>query len=276
MPGMQDWKPVAVPEMTALPRSVFLRTQVLPAGHGFPPHSHGWHQFVYATSGVLAVMVEDNWFCITPQQAIWVPAGTRHTTGALQTAAFRNLYVESRPGLPDDCRVLSVSALLRALIGELQRLGEAAARGEAEEAAYAARIDTLILDQLRRQPRHDFHLPWPRSARLHQMCTALYDDPADRRTLEQWGAALGASARTLTRHFEAELGLPLRAWRRRLRLFRALEWLTAGRPVTAIALDLGYASPSAFTYMFRRETGCPPMQWRLAQAESAGWPAAGP
>lgn len=266
-----EWTPVAVPEMARLPGAVYLRAQALPAGHRFPPHTHDWNQLVYATSGVLVVTVGDNWFCITPRQAIWVPAGTLHSTGALQGAAFRNLYVECRPGLPADCRVLAVSPLLAALIMELQRAGDMAASGQPEDAAYLNRVDTLILDQLQRQPRQDFHLPWPRSARLRQICAALYDDPADPRTMAEWGTALGASARTLSRHFEAELGLPLRLWRGRLRLFRALEWLTAGRPVTAIALDLGYASPSAFSYMFHQAMGLSPVAWRLAQG---GAPAA--
>ncbi|WP_334415348.1 MULTISPECIES: hypothetical protein [unclassified Bradyrhizobium] len=31
------------------------------------------------------------------------------------------------------------------------------------------------------------------------------------------------SARTLTRHFEREVGMSLRAWRQRVRLFKAIE-----------------------------------------------------
>ena len=42
---------------------------------------------------------------------------------------------------------------------------------------------------------------------------------------------------------------------------RAVEWLAAGHPVTQIAYDLGYASPSGFTAMFTRETGAPPQGW---------------
>ena len=42
-------------------------------------------------------------------------------------------------------------------------------------------------------------------------------------------------------------------WRRRARLLRALGWIAEGRPILAVALDLGYDSPSAFSAMFRRE-----------------------
>jgi AraC-like DNA-binding protein len=37
--------------------------------------------------------------------------------------------------------------------------------------------------------------------------------------------------------------------------------LAAGEPITRIALDLGYESPSAFTAMFKRVLGAPPSQY---------------
>jgi len=37
----------------------------------------------------------------------------------------------------------------------------------------------------------------------------------------------------------------------------ALRRLAEGAPVTSVTLDLGYATPSAFAYMFRRALGHP-------------------
>ena len=136
--------------------------------------------------------------------------------------------------------------------------------------AYLAKLDDLIFEQLRRLPRQDFHLPWPQSPLLHRVCEALYANPSDARSIDDWGAQLGTSGRTLARRFEKEVGIGLREWRHRLRLFLALEWLCAGRNVTDIALDLGYASTSAFTYMFRQEMGCPPSAWRCAVFRPTG------
>ena len=67
-----------------------------------------------------------------------------------------------------------------------------------------------------------------------------------------------ANVYPLRRLFVKETGLTFGAWRQQARLLKALEWLAAGRPVTAIALDLGYESPSAFIAMFRRAFGVPP------------------
>ena len=42
------------------------------------------------------------------------------------------------------------------------------------------------------------------------------------------------SGRTLARRFEAEVGMSLRLWRRRLRLFKAVEFLGGGWNVSAL------------------------------------------
>ena len=37
--------------------------------------------------------------------------------------------------------------------------------------------------------------------------------------------------------------------------------LVAGEPVTTVAIDLGYENPAAFTLMFRRAFGAPPLTY---------------
>lgn len=74
------------------------------------------------------------------------------------------------------------------------------------------------------------------------------------------------SSRTLMRRFEAELGSTLRSWKRKLRLFRAIELLGGGMSVTATAMDLGYSSPSAFIFAFRSELGCSPHSYVMRRA----------
>ncbi|MBV1795650.1 helix-turn-helix domain-containing protein [Siccirubricoccus sp. G192] len=69
------------------------------------------------------------------------------------------------------------------------------------------------------------------------------------------------SGRTLARRFEAELGMSLRSWRRRLRLFKAIELLGGSLSVTQTAMELGYGSTSAFVYAFRTEMGCGPQAY---------------
>jgi AraC-like DNA-binding protein len=80
-------------------------------------------------------------------------------------------------------------------------------------------------------------------------------------TLDDLAAHAGASRRTLERLFVAETGMPIARWRRQLRLLQALQLLGAGQSVTHVAHMVGYATPSAFTAMFRAELGGTPAQY---------------
>jgi AraC-like DNA-binding protein len=249
-----QWKPLRVPSDLGVPRPLIVRKQTLAARHYFPEHSHSWNQLVYATAGALTVNADGRNFVISPDHAVWLPTGTVHRVGSLLGAEFRSLYVADsrRLKIADRPTVFRVSQLLRALIIEAATFE----RGEAD--AYTGRVTTLILDQLFRAESVDFSLPWPGSPAISRLCDALYGDPADLRGLVQWGKTLGMSARTLSRHFEDEVGMSFRTWQRKLRLFKAMEILGGGRSVTETALDLGYASTSAFIYMFKREVGRSP------------------
>jgi AraC-like DNA-binding protein len=51
------------------------------------------------------------------------------------------------------------------------------------------------------------------------------------------------------------------AWRQHVRLLEALSLLAIGQPVTTVAFDVGYDSPSSFTAMFHRTFGVAPSQY---------------
>ena len=82
------------------------------------------------------------------------------------------------------------------------------------------------------------------------------------------------SGRTLARRFEAELSMGLRSWRRRLRLFKAIELLGGGLGVTQTAMELGYGSTSAFIYAFRTDMGCGPQTYMRGRGPDRGTVAA--
>ncbi|HEY9237121.1 MULTISPECIES: AraC family transcriptional regulator [Phenylobacterium] len=252
------WTSVQAPPDAPPPAPTTVRVQSLPARSHFPEHAHGWAQMVYATSGVLTVAIEGASFVISPEQAVWLPPGVPHRVGSLHGAEFRSLWIASevaRP-LPGSPTVIRVSPLLRALIIEAASLS-----AEDLDAGYSGRVTRLILDQLRRAEPIAAALPWPKGGALGRLCEALYDDPADTRSAGDWGRELGMSPRTLSRRFEAEVGVSLRSWRRRMRLFKAIEMLGGGLDVTRTALDLGYGSPSAFIHAFRTEMGDAPQAY---------------
>jgi AraC-like DNA-binding protein len=55
--------------------------------------------------------------------------------------------------------------------------------------------------------------------------------------------------------------MALDQWRRRLRVVEALRLLASGQRVASVATAVGYSTPSAFSAMFREETGTTPARY---------------
>ena len=105
----------------------------------------------------------------------------------------------------------------------------------------------------------------PADEPARRVADQLAADPADSRTLADWGREVGASERTLARAFLAGTGISFGRWRTRLRLQAALSELAAGEPVANVARHVGYESDSAFVQAFRRETGITPAMFFRSQ-----------
>jgi len=193
---------------------------------------------------------------VVPQhRGVWIPARVEHQIESAGQFSMRSVYVRDEPAaeLPTDCGVVGVTPLLRELImtaAEAPQLYDVTGRD--------GRIMDLILSEIRRSPVMPLHLPEPTDSRLKQITTAIRENPADSRTLEEWGRHAGASPRTLARLFPAETGMTFRHWQQQARLLKGLMRLAEGEAVTSVALEVGYENPSAFISMFRRTLGITP------------------
>lgn len=254
-----DWQAIDAPPGEA-PQPMTTRVQVIPPRCYYPEHCHHWHQMIYAINGALTVAAQGKSFVISPKEGVWLPPRTSHRVGSLYGAEFRGLWFAENASfdVPKDLTVFGITPLLRELIVEA-----AAIVSQPVHEGYADRVTGLIVDQLRRVKSIARSLPWPSGgSRLSILCEALYANPADSRGLATWGDQIGMSERSLARHFELEIGVTFRSWRRLLRLHKALEMLGGGMDVTQTAMELGYGSTSAFIFAFRTEMGYPPGHMR--------------
>jgi AraC-like DNA-binding protein len=240
------------------PRPMVALASDYPSGYEIAPHRHALAQLVYASQGVMTVTAAAGSWVVPPQRAVWMPAGAEHGIRVNRAISMRSLFVrpDAVAGLPDACRVVNVSDLLRALILRAMTLPP-----RYDEAGPDGRIMRVILDELRMLPSAPLHLPRARDPRLLRVTEALRAEPADPRPLDAWARQAGASPRTLARLFLAETGLGFRAWRQRARLLHALVALADDAPVTAVAFEAGYDSPSAFIAAFKREFGTTPARY---------------
>jgi len=241
-----------------IPRPIAATATDYGPGDAIDWHSHPRAQLLYGIEGVLTVQTEAGRWVLPPERAVWVPAGIKHRADIAGRVRMRSLFVAAGAArrLPAQCCVVTVSPLLRALILEAVEVPKLYDADGPD-----GRLMAVILDQLRRLEPTPLYLPLPADPRLRRVTDALTRDPGTRAGLDVWAKKAGASARTLARLFVRETGLTFGAWRQQARLLKALEWLAEGRPVTAIALDLGYESPSAFSAMFRGALGQPPKRY---------------
>jgi AraC-like DNA-binding protein len=85
-------------------------------------------------------------------------------------------------------------------------------------------------------------------------------------TLADMADLAGLGRTRLGERVQALTGLSPRRWLLRARLNAAATALRAQRrPITGLALDLGFASSQDFATAFRREFGVSPRAWRLSQ-----------
>lgn len=235
-------------------RPVTLRARDLQADEFLQPHSHAWGQVTYALEGVLRVTANNSTWIVPPLRAIWIAPRVVHEITVLETAQLRPLCVLAAraPFAGTECKVLEVSSLLRELIVALAQLdfGTSSPR--------EAMLAELILDEVGRSATRPIRVPLPEDKRLKALCAALMHDPATPHTLGHWARQVGASERTLARLFERDLGMSFGQWRQQLRLAHAAPLIARGLPLSHVAEQLGYASQSAFSAMFKKTFGTSP------------------
>ena len=118
----------------------------------------------------------------------------------------------------------------------------------------------MTLDELAAMPQQKLSLPVSAHPKIRAMADALVSHPEDRSTFKAWAKRLALSERSLARLMLRETGLTFGRWRQRIRLHHARAQLEAGESVTAVALNCGYASVSAFIAAFKKLFGRTPGQ----------------
>ncbi|UQY43783.1 helix-turn-helix transcriptional regulator [Erwinia sp. PK3-005] len=247
----------------------FASRPLVPLAHDYqhgdrePLHYHSCAQLIHTLSGVIRVHTRFGNWVVPPSRGVWLPAGTQHALDITGQVAARTLFIDplARADLPASCQVVQISPLLRELIVSALSLPESCLPGSRTE-----RIYELILDEIRVLPALPFYLPQPQSGALITFCQQIQAQPGENWTVKKAAQQLSVSERTLSRRFYQQTSLNFSEWVRRARLMAALIRLAQGDPVTTVALELGYDSPSAFSAMFRRIMGSTPSDYFLSDS----------
>lgn len=219
---------------------------------------------MYAAAGALATTTGRGTWVAPFNRVTWTPPGFDHSHRIYGSSDVRllTLPAEVCGQLAPHPSVFAVSPLLREALLALTD------RQEFRPGAYE-RLLAVVVDELAETPEQSLHLPEPRDDRLHAVTDLLHADPGRTATLAELGRAAGASERTLSRLFHAELGMSFHRWRTILRVHHALAHLTHGMSVTETSTECGWSNPSSFIDAFTEVVGQTPGRYRAELRDEA-------
>ncbi len=237
------------------PRPVAAMAKAWRDGDSIPLHIHRRGQLIHAMTGVMRIETANAAWLVPPALALWMPPQHPHSMVMRGHLEMRTVYIDDDicKGLPEKPTLIEISGLLHELI--LSALEEPL---DYDEAGRGGLIAQLILTELRHMQDRKLAVPMPRDPRALRVARILLENPDNDQSLDDWTAIAGASRRTLARLFRAETGFSFAEWRARLRGIDGLARLATGSSVSSVAASVGYASPSAFSAMIRRNFGHPP------------------
>ncbi|OTG95451.1 AraC family transcriptional regulator [Acinetobacter sp. ANC 3832] len=237
---------------------IYAFSENYPHGHIEDWHQHDRIQLIHTLSGVIRVQTEEGLWITPPGRGVWIPATKPHALLISGEVKARGVFIEAniQTDLVNDCRVVVIPALLRELMSSAMSIQTEIQVGSRNE-----RLLKLILDEVRILPSLAFNLPEPQNQKLQQLCKTIKNNLALNWNLEKVAQQLHMSSKTFARHFQKETGLHFSHWLRQAKLMQAMIDLSMQKSILNVAIDLGYDSPSAFSAMFKRETGLTPTEY---------------
>lgn len=241
-------------------RALLLHTHQRQTGDEKILHRHPEGQIWAVRKGLVTAELDGGSWVLPQGRIGWIPPGMPHAAKAERATSGWMAYLRSDlcDAFPPQPAVFESTALSQALLEKIagwhivQTL-----LSEPQE-----RLLRVLIDELLASQAEPMYLPMPSHIGMRKMAIHMSETPGDQRSIAEWAIYAGISERSLTRHFRAETGMSLVAWRTVARMKRAIEMLTDGVSVTTTSFALGYDSVSSFITAFRHRFGVTPARYR--------------
>jgi AraC-like DNA-binding protein len=239
-------------------RPIIALCQTFPDSHHVQSHLHQRGQLFCPMSGLAMVSTSHGTWLVPCRRALWIPAGVEHELRMEGVVEMQSLYFDTSVflNMPDRCRVVAISSLMRSLMAEAVALPI-----KYDREGRSAAIMKLIGYEVGRLRELPLSLPLPTDKALARRCLKFSASPKANANIDDWASSLYLTRRTFTRLFRRQTGLSFVAWRQQACILAAIPKLTAGASVSQTAADLGYDNPAAFSTLFKRTLGVTPREY---------------
>lgn len=257
-----DALPVAWPEHIDLNDTVpyafavtFSSTSKSPARRALHTHPTGLLA-MRLSGGRFGIEVQQGFLALPTHCAVWVPPGFPHNL--VQTSGTQSVSIHVAPEvsvrMPDTAFRCAVNAMTREMIRHFALVYKTT-----EKSIHAKRIAGLILEEVLAAKRLPTHFaPVSHEKHLAQLFRRMNEPSFRRLNAEEMAAAVGLSAKTLSRLSVAETGLTFGVWKRHCIMLYAIELLSANKSVEETAALSGFQTTSAFIEAFAKLFGDTP------------------
>lgn len=218
-------------------------------------HAHPRAQLLYATTGVMKVVVENQIWVVNPLQGLWLPSYIEHQVDFQKDVTLYSVFIDSSltNTLPQSSFSFDISCFLKELLFKIISFGSVENFSDSQR-----RIMDVFLDEIKEIRPGATFLPMTNHPKLKTVVEALMNDLSSKSKIAYYADLISMSSKTLSRLFAKELGMTFSDWRTRLKLLEAIKRLGEKQSVKEIAFDLGYEDTSAFIFMFKKNLGQTP------------------
>lgn len=218
-------------------------------------HSHPRGQLLYATTGVMKVIVGNQIWFVNPLQGLWIPGGVEHQVYFQKHVSLYSVFVDPSVAneLPNASFAFDISVFFKELVFKIISF-----KMTESNTPFEKRIIGVFLDELASIVPSETFLPMSDHKVVRKTIDLLMNTMASKHAIEYYADVACVSSRTLSRLFIKELGMNYSDWCIRLKVLEAIKRLSEKQSVKEIAFDLGYENTSAFIYMFKKKTGKTP------------------
>ncbi|MCG9769081.1 AraC family transcriptional regulator [Pseudoalteromonas piscicida] len=245
-------------------KQIVTKTINMASGYIDDFHSHSWHQIVFPLQGLLQSSIGDKSGIVPHNGMLYIPANTVHKSIAITDTQFLAIYLNPDKYVqygdePKSCLVTPFIKALILLLFENETLTQAESN--------ITHLLTVLRDQIEIANRYEIPLLIPTDKRLLSIFLQLKEQPDLPFTLKEWATKVGASERTLSRLCSREFSQSFSRWRQNVRLVLSLQLLGSQKSIQEIAIELGYASDSAFVQAFKKLFNQTPRKYRIANLQ---------